>query len=148
MKNIDIPPVWLVGFVALAYLQVQFLPGPGLGGAWADFVGGLAVGAGALLTALAVREFRRHRTTIHPHGDESALITSGIFRRSRNPIYLADLLILAGLIFFWDAVWSLPLIPLFFWILQRRFVEPEENGLRKKFRMRYAAYTRKTRRWF
>ena len=147
MKNLDIPPVWLIGFIVLAYIQSRLWPGLSLGGPWAEFLGGLAVGSGILLTVMAVMEFRKHRTTIHPHGAESALIQTGVFKRSRNPIYLADVLILSGLILYWDAVLSLPLIPVFLWLLERRFIIPEENRLRRKFRAQYAAYCGKTRRW-
>jgi protein-S-isoprenylcysteine O-methyltransferase Ste14 len=44
-------------------------------------------------------------------------------------------------------VLSLPLLPLFVWIIERRFIVPEENGLRRKFRADFARYCQKTRRW-
>lgn len=148
LKWIDMPPVWLAGFLTLAWTQVAFLPmGLGFGGAWADLAGGLLVGGGLLLIVLAASEFRRHRTTIVPHRDAGRLIRTGIFARSRNPIYLGDMLILAGLILRWDAVLSLPLIPVFLWVIEKRFVLPEEDRLRRSFRMEFARYCEKTRRW-
>lgn len=148
LKWIDIPPVWLLGFAALSWIQATHYPmGLDFGGAWADFAAGLLVGAGLVLTMLAVVEFRRHKTTIHPHGDTERLITSGIFRRSRNPIYLADALILTGLILWWDAVLALPLVPIFVWLLEKRFILAEEDRLRRKFRADFARYCQKTRRW-
>ncbi|SEL80642.1 Protein-S-isoprenylcysteine O-methyltransferase Ste14 [Roseovarius azorensis] len=147
-KWIDMPPVWLAGFLALAWMQAAYLPmGLGFGGGWADLAGGLLVGGGILLIVLAAAEFRRHRTTIVPHREAERLIRSGIFSRSRNPIYLGDSLILAGLILRWDAVLALPLIPVFVWIIEKRFILPEEDRLRRKFRMDYAQYCEKTRRW-
>ena len=148
LKSIDVPPVWLLGFLAVAWWQsVHFTLGLSFGGAWADLLGGLFLGAGLILLALAIVEFRRHRTTLHPHQESERLIQSGIFRRSRNPIYLGDVLILAGLILNWDAVLSLPLIPIFLWLLEKRFVIPEENRLRRQFRAEFARYCQKTRRW-
>jgi len=148
LKWIDIPPAWLALFVALAWWQGAHWPlGLGFGGDWADLVGGLLVGGGLVLTALAFAEFRRHRTTVVPHRDADRLIQTGIFRRSRNPIYLADMVILAGFILRWDAVLSLPLVPILLWVLERRFVIPEENRLRRKFRLEFARYCEKTRRW-
>lgn len=145
---IDIPPVWLAGFAALAWWQSARYPmGLGFGGGWADFAGGLLVGGGLVLVALALAEFRRHKTTAIPHREAERLIKSGIFRRSRNPIYLADVLILAGLILRWDAVLSLPLVPVLLWVLENRFVIPEEDRLRRKFRAEFARYCQKTRRW-
>ena len=148
LKWIDIPPVWLLGALILAWVQKEHYPfGLNFGPVWADLLGGLLVGGGLVLIALAAFEFRRHRTTIIPHQDAARLITSGIFKRSRNPIYLGDSLILAGLILYWDAVLSLPLIPLFAWLIERRFIEPEENRLRRKFVAEYTRYAQRTRRW-
>ncbi len=149
IKWIDIPPVWLFGFAALAWWQARLLPmGLSFGGGWADFVGGVLVGGGLLLMALAFAEFRRHRTTVIPHREAERLITSGIFKRTRNPIYLGDALLLAGLILRWDAVLALPLLPGFVWVIEKRFIAAEEDRLRRRFRMDFARYCQKTRRWF
>ena len=148
MKRIDLPPVWLALFVMLAWVQAQFYPmGLGFGGAWADFAGGLLVGGGLVLMALAFAEFRKHRTTLIPHNTPSALVQSGIFTRTRNPIYLGDALVLAGLILRFDAVLSLPLIPIFVWVIERRFILPEEARMRREFKAVFAKYERKVRRW-
>lgn len=148
LKWIDIPPMWLLGFAALAWVQASYYPfGLGFGGAWADFAGGVLVGGGLVLMAMAFAEFRRHRTTVIPHQEAERLITSGIFKRSRNPIYLGDSLILLGLILRWDAVLALPLVPLFVWVIEKRFIIAEEDRLRRKFRRDFAHYCQKTRRW-
>ncbi len=148
MKMIDIPPVWLVVFLVIAWWQPRiYNAGLSLGGGVTDLLGGLLVGGGFILMALAIAEFRRHRTTMIPHEDASALVTSGIFKRTRNPIYLGDTMILAGFILYWDAVLALPLVPLFVWIVERRFIIPEENRLRRKFRADFARYEMKVRRW-
>ncbi len=148
MKWLDLPPVWLAGFAVLAWLQARRLPmGLSFGGTWADLLGGLLLGGGILLMLLAFAEFRRHRTTVVPHKTPSRLIQSGIYTRTRNPIYLGDVLILAGLILRFDAVLSLPLVPILLWVLEKRFVVPEEDRMRREFRTDYARYERKVRRW-
>lgn len=149
LKWLDWPPVWLLVACIAAWAQPRLFDAAGLsfGGAWADFAGGLLVGGGVLLMLLAVYEMRQHRTTIVPHRDADQMVTSGIFSRSRNPIYLGDALVLAGFILTLDAPLSLPLIPIFLWIIERRFVIPEENRLRRKFRADFARYCQKTRRW-
>ena len=148
LKWIDIPPVWLAGFIAAVWWQsVHWAAGLDFGGAWAGFAGGLLVGGGLLVMVLALMEFRKHQTTVVPHQEAARLIQSGIFRRTRNPIYLGDALILTGLILRWDAVLSLPLIPIFVWIVEKRFILAEEDRLRRKFRAVFAQYCRKTRRW-
>ena len=148
MQWLDMPPVWLAAFVAAAWLQSAHAAfGLSFGGAWADFLGGVLAGGGVLLALLAVSEMRRQRTTVIPHQVPSHLVQSGIFSRSRNPIYLGDVLILAGLVLWFDAVLSLPLIPIFLWVLEKRFVIPEEDRLRRAFRADWARYEKKVRRW-
>jgi len=148
VKWIDLPPVWLLLFLALAWTQAVFYPlGLSFGGAVADLLGGLLVGGGVVLMLLAAYEMRRQHTTMVPHRNADHLVQSGIFSRTRNPIYLGDTLVLAGLILKWDAVLSLPLVPIFLWWIERHFIIPEEDRLRRKFRADFARYCQKTRRW-
>ncbi|CUH98239.1 methyltransferase family protein [Leisingera aquaemixtae] len=148
MRWLDVPPVWLAGGVLIAWLQARhFSLGLSFGGAWAEFLSGVLLGGGLLLALLAIAEMRRQKTTVLPHQTPSRLVQSGIFSRSRNPIYLGDVLILAGLILWFDAVLSLPLIPVFLWLLEKRFVIPEEDRMRRTFRADWARYERKVRRW-
>lgn len=148
MKNLELPPVWLAAFIAIAWAQSVYAPmGLNFGTGWADFLGGLLVGAGLLLMLMAVQEFHRHHTTIMPRRDSSHFVQSGIYKRSRNPIYLGDAMILAGLILRWDAVLSLPLIPLFVWVIEKRFIVGEEKHLRRTYKAQYASYLNRVRRW-
>ncbi|WP_170422614.1 methyltransferase family protein [Ruegeria arenilitoris] len=148
MRNIDIPPVWLLGFAVLAWMQARYMPmGLSLDSGVTDLLSGVLIGGGLILIALAAAEFRRHRTTIMPHETPSSLVQTGIFKRSRNPIYAGDVLILTGLILRFDAVASLVLIPVFVWLLERRFIVPEEDRMRRTFRADFARYERQTRRW-
>ena len=144
MKWIDTPPVWLAGFAALGWLLRGV--GPDLGQLGAG-LGWLLIALALVLVALAAREFRRHRTTIIPHGSPSALVTTGVFARSRNPIYLADALILCGLALIWSAPVALLLVPAFVAVIRARFVLPEERRLRNNFPAEYAAYAQQTKRW-
>ena len=149
LKWIDIPPVWLAAFVVLAWRIGLADPwNLGFGGAWSDLAAGLLIGGGLVLMLLAVTELRKQRTTVIPHRVPAKMVQSGIYRRSRNPIYLGDVLVLAGLILRFDAALALPLIPVFVWVLERRFILPEEERLRRTFRADFARYTMKTRRWF
>ncbi|SLN46896.1 hypothetical protein ROJ8625_02272 [Roseivivax jejudonensis] len=146
MKWIDTPPVWLLGCIALAYAISGAVPWPRIGGP-GDILGGALVAIGVSLIALAAREFRRHRTTIMPGETPERLITTGIFARSRNPIYLADLLILAGACLILDAPAALFLVPVLAAVLLRRFVLPEEARMRDKFVAEFQAYAQQTNRW-
>lgn len=148
LKWIDIPPAWLLLCLVIAWAQSIYLPmGLSLGEVVPDLLGGLLVGGGLVLMALAVYEMRRQRTTVVPHLEADRLVTTGIFSRTRNPIYAGDVLVLAGLVLTWDAILSLPLVPILLWVLERRFVIPEEDRLRRKFRADFARYAQNTRRW-
>ncbi len=142
MKWIDLPPVWLAGFLFAAW---------GLGtpdaSAWASWLGaGVALAGGALI-GLAALEFARARTTIIPHQTPQRMISSGVFALSRNPIYLGDTLILAGLCLRWEALAGVVLVPVFVWIITRRFIVPEEARLAREFGPAFTAYSAGVRRW-
>ncbi len=148
LKWIDIPPVWLIGTSVAAWWIGQHDPlHLSFGGAWADLAAGLLIGAGLILMALAVIEMRKMHTTVIPHLEADRLVTSGIFKRTRNPIYLGDALVLLGLILRFDAPLALPLLPVFVWWIERHFILGEEARLRRKFKADFARYTAATRRW-
>ena len=149
MRKIEIPPLWLAAFIAIAWWQsTNYTMQLNFGPVWADLLGGLLIGGGLLVMLMAVVEFYRHKTTLMPRSESSSFVQSGIYKRSRNPIYLGDAMILAGLILRWDAVLSLPLIPLFVWVIEKRFIIGEEKHLRIKYRAVWGAYEKRVRRWF
>ncbi|MEL6208744.1 MAG: isoprenylcysteine carboxylmethyltransferase family protein [Pseudomonadota bacterium] len=146
-KAIDIPPVWLVLFIALAWIQSRRLPVFPLDHPILDLIGGVLVGGGVLLMVFAVLQLRQAKTTVIPHLDPNALVTDGLFARSRNPIYLGDAMVLAGLCLFWGSWLALLLVPLFIWLITDRFILGEEERLRTAFGPSFEAWTRTTRRW-
>jgi protein-S-isoprenylcysteine O-methyltransferase Ste14 len=109
----------------------------------------LLAGMGGVLGGTGVWSFLRARTTIHPHRPEhsSALVTTGLYRISRNPMYLGLLLILAG----WAVALSnglgFLLLPGFVACMNRLQIGPEERILRKKFGTAFDDYCRSVRRW-
>lgn len=148
MKWLDVPPLWLLGFAVLAWAQAEYFSfNLSLAHPVTSLLSGLLVGGGIVLALLAVTEFRKHQTTIVPHQMPTNLIQSGIFGRTRNPIYLADVLILIGLCLWWDAILALALVPILVWVLERRLIVPEENRMRRIFRADFARYEQKVRRW-
>jgi protein-S-isoprenylcysteine O-methyltransferase Ste14 len=107
------------------------------------FVAALAVGLSAVLG------FRRARTTLNPLNPDqvSALVVRGVYRWTRNPMYLAMLLVLAG----WACIVSngaaLAILPLFVAYLNRFQIAPEERALRARFGAQFDNYSKKVRRW-
>ena len=146
MKWIDLPPIWLLAFLVVSWAQAQFAPTP-FPDTLGDDIGALAILCGAFVLVAAALQFRRHDTTVMPRGEPEALITSGIYGKSRNPIYLADVLFLAGFSLWWGSVLGLVLVPVFMALLKRRFIEGEEARLSAAFGQAYEEYRKETRRW-
>ncbi|SEW01087.1 Phospholipid methyltransferase [Cognatiyoonia koreensis] len=157
MKWIDLPPVWLALFALLTYWigTMDLLterPGFEFLGIWVGpnrigWGGELLIAAGLFTMSAAIVELVRNRTTVIPHQDADTLVQSGIFAFSRNPIYVGDTLVLAGLAIIWGAPLALFLVPLFVWIIRQRFVLPEEQRLHAKFGQAFDDYCDMTRRW-
>jgi protein-S-isoprenylcysteine O-methyltransferase Ste14 len=104
---------------------------------------------GLLLMAMAVVQFIAARTTINPLRPSRAshLITTGVFAMSRNPIYLADLLLLAAFAVWLGNAVNVVLLVLFVWYINRYQIVPEERALSRLFGADYAAYCARVRRW-
>ena len=105
--------------------------------------------AGGALALAGVWAFARSRTTVNPLAPQRAraLVTGGVYRYTRNPMYLGMLLALAG----W-AVWlgnaaALLALPLFVAVLNTLQIRPEEAALRARFGADYARYAQRVRRW-
>ena len=102
-----------------------------------------------VLFGLSVYQFWRHRTTVNPVKIDrtSALITSGIYRFSRNPIYLADALVLVAWMA-WLGAWINALwVVAFLAYVTRYQILPEERSLASKFGANWEDYRRRVRRW-
>ncbi len=146
MKWLDLPPLWLAVFVALGWAQARYVPIVSFG-IWGDWLGAGLVLAGLGLMGAAALEMRRYRTTIVPHRMPVAMVSSGIFGLSRNPIYLGDALILAGLGLRWDSPLAIVSVPVFMWLVTHRFIRGEEARLRERFGEAFDRYAARVRRW-
>lgn len=142
--TLDYPPIWTAGFAAVIWLSGRW---PGAGPGFLVLPGWLIVLAALGLMAWAAMYFRQMQTSINPHGQPAALITGGPFALSRNPIYLADALVLVGLALVCRALPALILIPVFAAIISHRFIQPEEARLTAAFPGSYPAYAARVRRW-
>lgn len=143
------PPVLLAGSALAAVVLGRFwpLPWPGLDDMPARVIGiGLGL-AGIALMAWAAATLRRHRTTILPHKRVEQLVTDGPFGYRRNPIYLADVLLLLGAAELTKNIWFVILAPLFAGLVTWLAILPEERHLEARFGEAYRAYKARTRRW-
>ena len=147
LRWIDIPPGWLALSAGAAWGLDTLVPGLGFGWSWSRLVGDglIALGLGAM--GLAFWEFLRARTSVIPRQVPTAFLKRGIYRLTRNPIYLGDAMVLAGLILRWDVLAALPLVPAFAALITRRFILGEEAGLMTQFGEEFTEWAAKVRRW-
>jgi protein-S-isoprenylcysteine O-methyltransferase Ste14 len=104
---------------------------------------------GAIVAVLGVVSFRRAGTTVNPTRPQatSSLVTTGIYRISRNPMYLGFLLALIGWAVFLANIVAFVLIPAFVIYMDRFQIMPEERALQARFGSEFTAYKAKVRRW-
>jgi protein-S-isoprenylcysteine O-methyltransferase Ste14 len=141
-----LPPLLLAGVLIGAMLMRHQLPEAQVG--WGSrILGGVFILAGLGLIFGAVHAFRTSGSNILPNRPASQLLTSGVFRISRNPIYTGEVIGIAGLGIatgtssFLVGAAVLALLVLFFGILR------EEAHLAAKFGDEWQAYARRVRRW-
>jgi protein-S-isoprenylcysteine O-methyltransferase Ste14 len=141
------PPIvalfYMVFAFALGFLIPIPLPMPPL----VKNLGFALLCIGFLFGLAAIMEFRKARTTLDPHGSVTQVISSGIYRLSRNPIYLGFLLIVIGLPLCLGLYGGIILAPFFIFTMNRLVIEHEEAYLEKKFGAAYAGYRSRVRRW-
>ena len=145
LRQWEIPPTWLLLFVVMAWLQARLLPiwDAGSVGNW---LGAVFILAGVGLMIMSLRQFNRAHTTVMPREVARVLITDGVYHWSRNPIYVADALILTGLCLRWD-IGTLIWVVAFVAVIERRFIRGEEAGLRAGFGVQFDEWAGKVRRW-
>ena len=105
--------------------------------------------AGFAIAGAGLISFRRAGTTVHPHRPQetSALVTTGIYRYSRNPMYAGMLLIVVAWAVYLGSLWALAGPVVFVLYINRFQILPEERVLSAKFGETYAAYRSKVRPW-
>mgnify|MGYP001636531653 FL=1 len=133
----------LMWFVSKNLPALSFtLPGTQL------FVFALA-GTGILFALAGIIAFLKAKTTVNPTqpGNTSAMVTSGVYRLSRNPMYLGLLLVLAGWAVVLSHILAFLFLPVFVAYLNRFQITPEERVLAAKFGEAFSIYTQAVRKW-
>jgi len=108
--------------------------------------GGLLVLAG-LITASAFLVLHWHKTPSNPYKATTRIVKTGVFRFTRNPMYLSLALLLFAAAFAFNAFSFILMAMIFMLILNHGVIQPEETYLERKFGDEYRAYTAKVRRW-
>jgi protein-S-isoprenylcysteine O-methyltransferase Ste14 len=142
-----LPPTYVYAAIALMvalhflFPVKKIIPFP-----W-DLFGVIPLAAGVALNLSADSAFRKARTTVKPFQESAALVTGGVYRISRHPMYLGFVLILIGLAVLLGSLTPFFVIPIFAVLMDRVFIVIEERMLAEKFGQEWVDYGTKVRRW-
>ena len=143
------PPIWLLAFgVAMWFVARTEFAYP----IHVPYALAIAVVIGLLgisSSAAGIREFNKASTTVNPLKPEEAstLVTSGIFQRTRNPMYVGLFLVLTGWTVWLGALGNLALLIIFIVVMTELQIKPEEKALLGLFGQEYERYCERVRRW-
>lgn len=143
-----IPPGYLLLSLLLMLALHRYLPLLRLIPQPYNYTGVSLIVIGLCLGVLGAGMFRRAGTPVRPFHTSTALVVRGVFRYSRNPMYLGLLLILLGTALLLGSLTPFLVIPLFFWVISEGFVKHEERFLEQLFGEAYREYRQRVRRWF
>ncbi|AQA18175.1 hypothetical protein BST95_07950 [Halioglobus japonicus] len=147
VKRIIYPPVWLAIGVIVQFVCNEYFPLARFTSTAGQMVGGVILVAGLALLVLAGGLFKQADTDLIPFKNVSALVTTGVYRFTRNPMYLGMTLVLLGCAVTVGAAAAFIVPPVFMAIIQLRFILPEEQMLRELFPEEFPAYCKRVRRW-
>ncbi len=145
-KTLLPPTYFLAGLGLMAALAFALPLADILSWPW-RVLGAAPIAAGLWLNLAADRAFKARGTTVRPFERSSALVTDGVFRISRNPIYLGMILILVGVAMLTGSLSPFLVAAGFAAIIETRFIPVEERMLAETFGEAWTAYTGRTRRW-
>ncbi len=141
------PPIIYVAALVCAYVLERALP------LWPVSIDlkwlGMSLAAAGMFIAIAgVIQFKTIGTIVDPTGEAKVLATGGIYRFTRNPMYLGAVIFFIGLALWLRSGWLLLMVPAIVITLQSLAIEREEHYLSRRFGEPYRDYCTKVRRWF
>lgn len=140
-------PILAIVHIILAILMGWLVPLPIPLPVSVQWFGLVCTALGFVLGVLASLEFRRVRAALDPKKRTRGLVTSGVYRYSRNPVYLGFVFMLIGLPLnggtYWGIILAWPLVVL----MNNLVIKDEEAGLEKDFKAQYTDYASHVRRW-
>src|SRR5262245_315977 len=135
-----IPPIYFLAALLAAGGLHAYLPVAKVIPAPFNLVGAAVVAAGLAVTLWAAGLFRVAGTPVRPFEPSTALVTTGVYRYTRNPMYLGMVLVLVGVAVLLGTLTAFLPVPLFAWQIQRKFIVPEETFLEGIFGQPYLDY--------
>jgi protein-S-isoprenylcysteine O-methyltransferase Ste14 len=147
MKKRALPLTYLVvGIAAILALHLLF-PGARIIAYPFNLLGGIAVALGVAFNVLASRDFKRRGAAVRPFAVTRTLVTDGLFRMTRNPMYLGLVFVLTGIAYGLGTLTPWAVVLLFAVLMHVLFVRPEERMLRLRFSDQWRSYKARVPRW-
>jgi len=146
---IALPPLIFLGFLAAAAALEAVVPLPLLvAHAFPRYLAGAVLAAGGFaMIAMGTRRFLAAGTNIPPTLPTTALVIDGIYRRTRNPLYVGSTLVYMGLGVAAGSLWAIGLLVPLLWVINVGVVKREERYLERRFGDAYRDYKARVRRW-
>ena len=141
------PPFFLLLALIAIFLLARFVPVLEFGSVWTIAVGGIVLVLGLGITISSARRFKRAGTPLRPFEESTAVVTTGMFQLTRNPMYLGMVLALTGIATMVGSLTAFAPIPVFVAIIQTQFIVHEERFMEGLFGEEYLAYKQSVRRW-
>lgn len=142
-----VPPVYFLASLIAMLLLHRHAPVARLIEPPLTWIGLVPLVLGVVSAISGARSFAQAGTPVRPFREAKALVTDGIFRVSRNPMYLGLISTLLGVAILLGTLGAFLPVPVFFFVLQHWFVRPEEELLERLFGEYYRDYRRRVRRW-
>ena len=140
------PPLIFAGALGLGLLLQRMLP-LRFAKRRRPFMGIFLAATGLALGTTAFRTMRDAQTSPHPQEPVTAIVSTGPFQLSRNPIYLSMTLLYSGIAVLSNALWPLLLLPIVLRLINRGVIDREEAYLERKFGAEYMTYKQRVSRW-
>ena len=147
MNNKIPPPIVTLFFGLCIYLSRPYFPE--FSNSVLNLLSIISFVVGIFVFAAAVSSFKKQKTTVNPISIENAssLVISGIFKYSRNPMYLGMSFVLFGLAFKFNVIGGLLFTGIFMLFITIFQIKPEEVAMEKLFGQEWKDYTKNVRRW-
>ena len=111
------------------------------------YLGWVLIGLAAVFIFWAAGLFGKAGTTVKPYHRSKALVTTGPYRFTRNPMYLGMIGVLTGISITFGTLSPFLVIPPFAFLIQEKFIKMEEEMLEEAFGEEYRAFRKRVRRW-
>jgi protein-S-isoprenylcysteine O-methyltransferase Ste14 len=142
-----LPPTYFYIAIVLIMVLHVLVPGPRVFSSPWRYLGVIPLILGSALNLLADQAFKRHNTAVKPFEESTTLVTDGVFRLSRNPMYLGFVLLLAGLVLLLGSATPWIVVVIFPFLMELHFIRVEEAMLETRFGDSWLRYKQSVRKW-